>query len=275
MKKFDGILICTDLDGTLLRADKTVSEENLSAIDRFRAEGGAFTFVTGRMPFYATDICRAVRSEVPFGCINGGGIYDPREGKYLWKHEPLSRAVFDLLAYAEREMPDVGFQLNTFDTLYTCRNTPALDNFRKITRMPYIPRAYREVEEPMAKVVFADFDPDRVTRLSELLAAHPLASEFDLMRSEQTLFEILPKNTHKGVLIPKMAEVFGTAIEKTVAVGDYCNDITMLRAAGVGVAVQNALPEVKEAADYILPETNEQHAIAAIIRDIEGGRIRL
>ena len=46
MGKFDGILICTDLDGTLLKNDKSVSEENLRAIEYFKREGGRFTFVT-------------------------------------------------------------------------------------------------------------------------------------------------------------------------------------------------------------------------------------
>ncbi|MBQ8174284.1 MAG: HAD family phosphatase [Clostridia bacterium] len=271
MGKFQGILICTDLDGTLLRADKSVSEENLAAIDYFRAEEGAFTFVTGRMPFYATDICRAVRSDVPFGCINGGGIYDPREGKYLWQHTPLSPSVCELLEHVDRHMPGIGFQLNTFEKLYTCKNTPALENFRRVTKMPYVPCHHRDVPGPLAKAVLADFDPDNITRLHQLLAVHPLASEFDLVRSERTLFEILPNHTHKGLLIPKMAEVFGTTVEKTVAVGDYYNDIPMLREAGVGVAVANALPEVKAAADYVLAATNEEHAIAAIIRDIENG----
>ena len=49
---FEGVLICTDLDGTLLRNDKSISRENLDAIEYFKAQGGLFTIVTGRMPFY-------------------------------------------------------------------------------------------------------------------------------------------------------------------------------------------------------------------------------
>ena len=56
MKKFDGILICTDLDGTLLNGDSAVSKENLDAIEYFKAEGGIFTFITGRMPFFVSRI---------------------------------------------------------------------------------------------------------------------------------------------------------------------------------------------------------------------------
>ena len=82
---FDGILICTDLDGTLLKEDKTISKENLDAIDFFKREGGYFTFVTGRMPFYASDMYNMVGPNAPFGCINGGGLYDAVAGDYIWK----------------------------------------------------------------------------------------------------------------------------------------------------------------------------------------------
>ena len=54
MGKFDGILICTDLDGTILKNDKTISNRNIEAMEYFKKEGGYFTFVTGRMPFFVS-----------------------------------------------------------------------------------------------------------------------------------------------------------------------------------------------------------------------------
>ena len=87
MKKFEGILICTDLDGTLLRDDKSISKENLEAIEYFKAEGGYFTFVTGRLPYFVQNIYNTVNPNVPFGCSNGGAIYDHREKKYIYSKE--------------------------------------------------------------------------------------------------------------------------------------------------------------------------------------------
>lgn len=72
MGRFDGILICTDLDGTLLNSDRRISKENLEAIEYFKQEGGIFTFVTGRMPFFVSDMYEAVQPNAPFGCVNGG-----------------------------------------------------------------------------------------------------------------------------------------------------------------------------------------------------------
>ena len=72
-----------DLDGTLLRKDKTISQENLSAIEYFKAEGGYFTFITGRMPYYAMHICDAIKPNVPIGSVNGGGVYDGKSKQYI------------------------------------------------------------------------------------------------------------------------------------------------------------------------------------------------
>ena len=76
MGRFDGVLVCTDLDGTLFRNDKTVSRENREAIEYYKSEGGAFTFITGRIPCYADTAYAAVSPNVPYGCVNGGGVYE-------------------------------------------------------------------------------------------------------------------------------------------------------------------------------------------------------
>ena len=96
MKKFEGILICTDLDGTLLRDDKSISAKTLEKIEYFKSEGGYFTFITGRMPFFVKNIYDLINPNAPFGCINGGGIYDHREmiGGLRFVHEPKTLRFF-------------------------------------------------------------------------------------------------------------------------------------------------------------------------------------
>lgn len=271
MGKFDGMLICTDLDGTLLRKDKSVSRENLDAIAHFKAEGGIFTFVTGRMPYFVSDLYEIVRPNAPIGCINGGGLYDFAAGKYLRTRE-LRRDVLELVEYADRAIPALGIQVNTFDVLYFCRENEAMVDFRAETGLPNITCDYWEVQTPIAKILFGDKDEDKLNRLAALLQTHPRADEFDFIRSDQTLYEILPKGIHKGIAIEQLTQVLDIDPRKTVAIGDYNNDIGMLRTAALGVAVANATDQTKAAADAVTV-SNEEHAIAHLIAALEKGEL--
>lgn len=269
MKKFEGILFCTDLDGTLLQSDHTVSKENLNAIEYFKQEGGLFTFVTGRMPYFATDVYRIIQPNAPFGCINGGGIYDPRINEYVWTIE-MPREVTELVKYAEQKIPEIGIQVNTFDNVYFCRENSAMARFREITKVPNLVCHYDGVRHPIAKIVFGDENEENINALKRLLDAHPKAGNFDFIRSEQTLYEILPKGISKGAVLRKLTEVLQIDIRKTVAVGDYNNDISMLLAAGLGIAVSNAVEGAKSVADHITV-SNDEHAIARVIADLDCG----
>jgi len=273
MKKFEGILICTDLDGTLLCADKSVSRENLDAIEYFKSEGGIFTFITGRMPFTALDFGELLKPNAPIGCINGGGIFDYRTGEYVWTYE-LPRSAFKLVKAVRDKLPEIGFQINTFDKIYFPRDNVAMQLFRKVTGMPNRVCQIDEIDEPVAKVVFGHDEENSLQRLIKFLAEQEDATSFDFIRSERMLYEILPKGSSKGSVLPRLADHLGIDMKNTVAVGDYNNDVSMLRSAGVGVAVSNATPEAKAAADYITV-SNEEHAIARIISDIENNFIKM
>ena len=83
-----------------------------------------------------------------------------------------------------------------------------------------------------------------------------------IVAGDVTLFDVIPRG-------------FGIDQRRTVAIGDYDNDVGMLREAGVGVAVSNASHAAMAAADVVLPVSNDEHAIAALIHDIEIGKIDL
>lgn len=272
MGRFDGMLICTDLDGTLLRNDKTVSDENREAMRYFKAEGGYFTFITGRMPFFVSEMYEAVRPNCPIGCVNGGALYDYEAQKYLWSTE-LSRDALDLVEHVDRNLPQIGIQYYTLDKVYICGYNSSMCDFLARTGLPYLPAHYREIEEPLVKVVFGDDDNDRILEVERLLKSHPRAADFDFIRSERTLYEILPKGANKGTLLPRLAAHLGVEMRNTIAVGDYDNDISMIRAAGIGVAVANATPAARAAADLVTV-SNEEHAIAKIVSDLDRGVLR-
>ena len=84
------------------------------------------------------------------------------------------------------------------------------------------------------------------------------------------MYEILPKGASKGNALCRMAELLGIDVNKTIAVGDYNNDISMLKTAKLGFAVANAVDEAKAAADHITV-SNDESAIAVIIDQLDRG----
>ncbi len=271
MGKFDGILICTDLDGTLYKNDKTVSRENREAIEYFKSEGGYFTFITGRLPYYSVDAYRTASPNVPYGCVNGGGVYDGETNRYIWTRE-LDRLAFELVKCIDEKFSDVGIQVCSFDNTYFSKENARMKSFRGETGLPNLVRHYLDVDEPIGKIIFGSDCEDELLMVERTLREHTLAPKFDFIRSERTLFEILPKGTHKGVALDKLIEYLCVEREKTVAIGDYNNDVGMLRAAGCGIAVANASAEAIAAAD-IVTVSNEQSAVARVIYDLEEGKI--
>ena len=270
MGKFDGILICTDLDGTLYKNDKTISARNREAIEYFKSEGGYFTFITGRLPYYSMDAYNSVNPNVPFGCINGGGLYSGADGKYIW-HCEMSRDVLEPVEYIDERFLGIGIQVCCLERTYFAADNEMTEKFCKRTGLPKLICNYREVSEPIGKIIFSSEDSDVLAEIERAVKAHPMAVKFDFVRSEKTLFEILPKGVNKGLALMKLTEYLNADINKTVAVGDFDNDVEMLKAAKLGIAVANASKSALDVADAVTV-TNEEDAIAEIIYGIESGK---
>ncbi len=271
MKKFEGLLFVTDLDGTLIGNDGTISKENLDAIEYFKAEGGIFSFITGRLPFGARRIYDIVKPNAPCGCINGGGIYDYEKKEFLWSAE-LPKSALDLAEYVDINLPPMGIEVNLHEKIYFCKKNASTENHRLTENFPDLSCHYRDVKEPIAKILFADDNEENIITLMKMLEHHPRAWEFDFIRSHREYYEILPKGISKGKLVIRLAEILGIDAKKTIAAGDNDNDISMLECAHVGIAVSNASDGAKKAADYVTV-SNEESAIAKIINDIETGKM--
>lgn len=273
MGKFDGILLVTDLDGTLLKHDQSISKENVEAIEYFKANGGKFTIVTGRVPCALAGIDEIVKPNAPLGCVNGGAIYDAEQKKIVWA-ETADREILEFIAYIDKEMPTVSHQINTTEHIWFTKSNDAMDYLRRVSKVENLTCHYSEVTEPILKILFADFDLDNMKKVTELIKSHPLIEKYDSVSSEPMYYEVLPKGISKGVAIPKLCEILGIGIDRTIAVGDNNNDVTMLEVAGLGVAVSNATENAKQAADKVTV-SNEESAIAKIIEELDKGIIIL
>lgn len=264
--KFDGILLCTDLDETLLKNDKSVSRENIEAIEYFKSNGGKFTFITGRIPRAVTETIARVKPNAPIGCLNGASIYDFENDKNLYEMV-IDKSVSGLLEYIDKEFPSVGIEIVTHGFCYFCKENYRTEEHKRIEKAPDLKSDFYNAPGKWAKVLLID-EKEPIDKMIAPLLAHKDAKNFDFVRSTDFYYEILPPGASKGNVLLKIADILNIDKCKTIAVGDNENDVSMLKAAGAGFAVSNAVDAAKEAADYITV-SNEENAIAKIIGQLD------
>lgn len=268
MGKFDGLLLCTDLDDTLLTDDKRISDENRAAIEYFMAEGGLFTYATGRVPQGLAPILRQLIPNAPILCSNGAGIYDCQQDKILWSLTLDDRAV-EVLEFVDKHFPFSGIEVVGTEHLYFCRINEVVLRHRVHEELPLFACGYRCVPRPWTKVLFMQ-EEQLLPQVREGLAQTEFPKRYEFVQSSPEYYELLPKGAQKGTALPVLAKLLGIPMERTVAVGDNQNDLTLVRNAGIGVAVANAAENVKAAADFVTVDNNAS-AIAAVIAGLDIG----
>lgn len=262
MGKFDGILLCSDLDGTLLKDDKTISSENYDAIEYFKANGGIFTIMTGRMSYALSTVLDKVTPNAPIGFGNGLGIYDTTTKSRLYSVN-LDNSALKVAEYVFENYPDMGIELTTHDGIYCISTSDATIAHLGHDNLPLVKTTFEDFSKPLAKILFTN-EPERIDELISDLKNFKYAEQFQLLRSDGKYYEVLPKNIGKHTLLKKLTEILGKDLKKTIAIGDNDNDSSMLSLADIGVAVSNASKAAKNAANMITV-SNEEHAIAELI----------
>jgi len=271
MGKFDGILLCTDLDDTLLTTDKQISNENLQAIQYFMNEGGYFTFATGRAPSGVKVVADALQPNAPMICYNGSGIYSLDEKRLLW-NVALDKQAIKVLEYVDQNLPEYGIEVFTEHDIYFCKEHPAADIHRKIEKLSSNQLDYHLVRTDWLKAIILSH-PEDMERLWTAMRRTPFFERYHFTQSSEHYFEILPKDVSKGSALLKLSELLGIHPSRTIAMGDNQNDIELLQAAGIGIAVANAVEELRNVADRITVDNNS-NAVSAVIHSLDLGMLR-
>lgn len=262
-------LLCTDLDDTLLCGDKSISEGNLSAIRELCRQGHFFAFASGR----PVQSCLPIAREYGFDRLegffiiayNGALIYDcsssstvytkPLERKYL-------RLVFD-------EALRFNIHCHTYDrTNVVCeRHTAMLDEYNRVIKMPPVITddvcSYLKVE-PL-KIICAELnDRPKLEAFRDHMA--PLVEgHLDSVFSSNRLLEYNACGAGKGAAVLNLCDILGVKHSDSIACGDQENDISMIEDSGIGCSVKNGVEALKEKADYVTENDNNNDAIAEVI----------
>ena len=261
MKKFEGILFCTDLDGTLLSDDKTVSNENLEAIEYFKSEGGLFSIATGRMHFNLDECIPNIENIVnaPAILCNGTYLYDFKNGSITCETLLDAEIAYKTVQFA-LDINFAGFIRGSAKRAYLVesedkRGGKHLLSYR-LTRFIEVP--YREWDtSDFYKIVFDD-DEEALNRLENCLKAEfPGAYEYN--RSRPTLLELQRNGINKASLFRTFKEYYKKQGKDILlyACGDNNNDEAMLKAADVAVCPSNATDAVKAICQKCLCSNND------------------
>ncbi len=268
-------LIATDMDGTFLDDHKIAPEANLRALEACAARGIQIVPATGRTVYAVPEEIRSLPG-VRYGITtNGASVVDFQENRILHTCRMKAELAVMLMEMArdcgddimfDAYVDGIGYTTHTFyekADYYTM--TPELAYLVRKTRRPvddniaYIRTCGSDVE----KVNMFFVDPDARTRMRERLSG---VAGIVVTSAISNNLEINATGADKGSALAFLAGHLGIAIEETMAFGDGGNDLTMIRTAGIGVAMENGDEDVKAAADYVTVTNNEAGVAAAIRR---------
>lgn len=258
-----------DMDGTTLDDDKQLSETNLDALCRAVKAGHEVVITTGRTHSSAGYL-REHYGLDRIGCrymivYNGAAILDCETGKLLYsKTIPVEYAARMIDAAREE-----GVYLHSYTEkkVLTERDDENLAVYLKRTSMEaeIVPDLKKAVDRPPYKLLAVEVrDPDRLLAFKQNQSSW-IKGKVDMYFSCREYLEVVPEGVSKGAALQMFCKMREIPIEHTIAAGDEGNDLSMLRAAGIGCAVANAQEEVKKTADYVTERDNNHSAVAEIV----------
>ncbi|MYV96855.1 HAD family hydrolase [Streptomyces sp. SID3343] len=254
-------LVATDLDGTLLAGDHTVSARNLAALARVTASGADHVIVTGRAVPWTRPVFEAIGYQGLAVCGQGAQVYHVGEDRLLTS-VTLDRQVARLATTKlSEELPGAGFAVSRDGV---AGEVAVESNYAYDSLLPVHTVKHREElwDEPILKLYLhhPDYDDDQLTALARKICAGIV----DVTHAGTGIVELLPLGLSKSVGLSIAARRLGRKAAETIAFGDMPNDLTMFKWVGHGVAMANAHPELLAVADEVTL-SNEEDGVAVVL----------
>ncbi|AJY73743.1 Cof-type HAD-IIB family hydrolase [Paenibacillus beijingensis] len=249
-------LIAIDVDDTLLTDDLQVTDATLQALEQAIAQGVTVTLATGRMFASARKIADQIRLNVPIITYQGSMVKTLLDGKVLYERSVPEDAAKQLYDFCEEK--GLHLQLYIDDVLYVKEENEKARLYSQLSKIPYVvePDYDTLLTKPSTKMLIID-DPDVLDEIA--LQLQPIIGDrVHITKSKAHYLEFLHKEGTKGHALRFMAEHIGCTMEETIAIGDSWNDREMLMEAGLGVAMDNALPALKEIAGFVTKSNNDE-----------------
>lgn len=260
------MLVVSDMDGTLLRADKTLPASTLQTIRLFTAMGGKFAIATGRTSASVTMYPQLAQVLGPSITCGGAVLFNfiKNEPAQISRLSPLAakQALRDVMAH----FPDVGVMICADDMrLYQVVAAAALQGLIRDEQMTYFDRPIEDLPEGWVKVLFAAPEK-RLEELRAFLDGRTYPGVY-FVSSDPHYLEMMPKGVSKGSALHQLCDMLGVPLKNTYVIGDYYNDVDMLKQAGHPVVVENAPQDVKALAERVIAD-NENAGVGQFLYEL-------
>lgn len=244
------ILVVVDMDNTLLTAEKGIPLRNIEAVRKFTGLGGRFTIASGRTSESVGRYLHQIQLSAPAITYNGGVIYDFENQHRITSTVLPKAAAAAALTAIQKKFPGIGIEImadNGYIYVIQANQYTYLHTVHE--KLTYIVTQAQDVPGEWNKVLFAC---DHNTLLQIQAFSKKLHSPNMYFIATNTIyFEIIPKGVGKGAALHSLCQYLQMPIENTVAIGDYYNDVDIMREAGYSVAMGNAPDDVKAQADTV------------------------
>lgn len=253
-------LLALDIDGTILKQDYTLSQKVKNAVKNAVKAGVKVVLVTGRMHSATTFIAEELELDTPIITYSGALVQDSQRVFYQnLISDSLARLVFkELRAF------DVQTNLYINDEIYSEVETEILIEYCEKRKLHYKIKSFDEFENINAnKILAIGKTPEITNEVLKYLQAK-FQNDLCVVKSLPTFCEIISKDASKGKAILYLAQKWGIQPDEIMAVGDQDNDIELLKAAKIKVAMGNATEGLKAVSSYIAPSVEDDGVVEAI-----------
>ena len=255
-------LIAVDIDGTMLNSRSELTPRVRQAVERAVGAGVLFTISTGRPLCGVERLNLSLEGDLPVIAYNGAAVIMSGSKKVLFSRNLSPRLCRETVALGLERGVSVNIWVD--DTLYAASDSEKNDKYRRISRFEPILGADIDgiAKNGASKVLWCD-DAETIARLQDDMREW-FKGRLNCHTSSPSLLEFVDLGASKAGAMEKLGEHFGIKRSEMIAIGDGYNDLSMLKYAGLGVAMANAPQAVKDMADYVTL-SNDEDGVAHVI----------
>jgi Cof subfamily protein (haloacid dehalogenase superfamily) len=264
-------LVVSDVDGTLLKKDKTLTDAARTAAGRLSDAGIGFTIVSSRPTIGMQFLVEPLGIKLPIGAFNGSSIVDPQMNPVEQQLIPKS-AVERSLDILNQFGVDIWLFTNDQWLTRNGAGEYVSHEQRTIRHDPAIVSDFTPYLARACKIVGSSSDPDLLIRC-EAAMQQALGMQATAVRSQTYYLDITPPGCDKGTFVQAMARRLGISTDAVATIGDMQNDLPMFRTSGTSFAMGNATDDVKKQATHVTASNEDDgfaKAMDVILR--ENGR---